>query len=57
MLEESEILESIAKLKKGKTAVPDALPIDIYKLFKDKLVGPLKEMYEESFQNGYLHPH
>ncbi len=56
MLEESEILESIAKLKNGKTAGPDALPIDIYKLFKDKLVGPLKEMYEESFQNGYLPP-
>ncbi len=56
MLEESEILESIAKLKNGKTAGPDALPIDIYKLFKDKLVGPLKEMYEDSFQNGYLPP-
>ncbi len=27
-----------------------------YKLFKGKLVGPLKEMYEESFQNGYLPP-
>ncbi len=27
-----------------------------YKLFKGKWVGPLKEMYEESFQNGYLSP-
>lgn len=35
-------------------AGPDALQIDIYKLFKDKLIGPLKDMYEESFQNGTL---
>lgn len=54
--EESEVMESISKLKNGKSAGPDGLPIDIYKLFKNKLVGPLKEMYAESFQNGYLPP-
>lgn len=55
-LEESEILESISVLKNGKSAGPDGLPFDINKLFKNKLVCPLKEMYAESFQNGYLPP-
>lgn len=56
IFEESEVIESISKLKNSKSAGPDGLPIDIYKLFKNKLFGPLKEMYAESFQNGYLPP-
>ncbi len=56
VLESQEILEAINHMKGGKTAGPDALPIDIYKLFKDKLISPLKDMYEESFQNGTLPP-
>lgn len=31
-----EIFEAITHMKGGKAAGPDGLPIDIYKLFKDK---------------------
>uniref|UniRef100_A0A671UDU8 Reverse transcriptase domain-containing protein n=1 Tax=Sparus aurata TaxID=8175 RepID=A0A671UDU8_SPAAU len=43
-------------MKGGKSAGPDGRPIDIYKLFKNKLISPLKDMYEESFQKGSLPP-
>ena len=45
-LESQEISEAINHTKGGKTAGPDGLPIDIYKLFKNKLITPLKDMYE-----------
>lgn len=55
-LQSQEIAEAINHMKRGKTAGPDGLLIDIYKRFKNKLINPLKNMYEESFQNGTLPP-
>lgn len=41
-------------MKGGKTSGPDGLPIDIYKLFKTKLIAPLLDVCLESFQTGCL---
>lgn len=51
-----ELLKAIAIMKSGKTAGPDGIPIDIYKAFKEKLVHPLMDMYEESLNTGILPP-
>lgn len=51
-----EISEAVSAMNAGKTAGPDGLPIDIYKMFKDKLVAPLYEMFKESYANGILPP-
>ncbi len=53
-LDASEIADAIANMSGGKTAGPDGLPIDIYKIIKDKLIKPLLTMYEEAFQRGCL---
>lgn len=50
------ILKAIDNIKGGKAAGLDGLLVDSYKQFKDKLVNPLKEMFKESFTNGYLPP-
>ena len=42
--------------KNGKTVGPDSLPIDIYKAFKDQLIRPLFEMFEESLEAGISTP-
>ena len=47
---------AILNMKGGKASGPDGLPIDIYKLFKEKLIAPLLDMYAESFERGYLPP-
>jgi hypothetical protein len=47
-----EISDAISNMKGGQAAGPDGLPIDISKIFKDKLQGPLLDMYAESFQQG-----
>lgn len=41
-------------MRGGKAAGPDGLPVDIYKIFKDKLIKPLLAMYDEAFQQGCL---
>lgn len=51
-----ELLKAIAIMRSGKRAGPDGLPIDIYKAFKEKLVHPLMDMYEESLHAGILRP-
>ena len=43
-------------MKGGKAPGPDGLPIDIYNIFKNKLLSPLHDMLEESFQLGELPP-
>lgn len=53
-LDASEIAGAIANMRGGKAAGPDGLPVDIYKIFKDKLIEPLLAMYEEAFQQGCL---
>lgn len=51
-----ELLKAIDTMKNGKTAGPDGLPIDIFKAFKEKIVHPLINMYEESLESGILPP-
>lgn len=43
-------------MKGGKAPGPDGLPIDIYKIFKNKLLSPLLDMFVESFSSGKLPP-
>uniref|UniRef100_A0A671X7A5 Reverse transcriptase domain-containing protein n=1 Tax=Sparus aurata TaxID=8175 RepID=A0A671X7A5_SPAAU len=49
-----EISHAIDKLKGGRAPGPDGLPLDIYKIFKDKLISPLFDMFMDSFQTGEL---
>lgn len=53
-LDASEIADAVTNMRGGKAAGPDGLPVDIYKIFKDKLIGPILAMYEEAFQQGRL---
>lgn len=53
-LDALEIADAITNMKGGKAAGPDGLPVDIYKIFKDKLIKPLLAMYDESFHQGRL---
>lgn len=39
-----EVSEAIASLKGGKTPGPDGIPIELYKIFKTKLIPPLLDM-------------
>lgn len=43
-----EISKAIVNMKRGKAAGPDAIPIDVYELFKEKLIAPVLDMYVES---------
>lgn len=52
----AEISEAIDKMKGGKAPGPDGLPIDIYKIFKNKLLSPLLDMFVESFNSGKFPP-
>lgn len=49
-----DVSNAITNMKGGKAPGPDGLPIDIYKLFKEKLIGPLLDVYVESFKSGSL---
>lgn len=51
-----ELSEALIKIKGGKTAGPDGIPVDIYKAFKEKLLPPLLEMVQETFEKGCLPP-
>lgn len=52
----AEISEAIDKMKGVKVPGPNGLPIDIYKIFKNKLLSPLLDMFVESFTSGKLPP-
>lgn len=41
-------------MNSGKAPGPDGLPIEFYKEFKSKLVQPLLDMYNESYELGML---
>lgn len=51
-----ELSEALIKMKGGKTAGPDGIPVDIHKAFKEKLLPPLLEMVKEIFEKGCLPP-
>lgn len=47
---------AISSMKGAKCPGPDGIPIEIYKIFKDKLITPLLDMNNESLNNGSLPP-
>lgn len=49
-----EVQGAISIMKNGKTAGPHCLPFD--KAFKEKLAQPLRNMFEESLENGIFPP-
>lgn len=51
-----EIGQAIDSMKSGKRAGPDGIPIDLYKKFKNKLLVPILDMFEEIFQSNFLPP-
>ncbi len=55
-VELSELEEALACMRAGRAAGPDALPIDFYKTFKDKLLPRLLIMFEEAFRTNSLPP-
>uniref|UniRef100_A0A669E357 Reverse transcriptase domain-containing protein n=1 Tax=Oreochromis niloticus TaxID=8128 RepID=A0A669E357_ORENI len=48
----NDVSDAITNMRGGKASGPDGLPIDIYKLFKAKLIPPLLDVYLESFKTG-----
>uniref|UniRef100_A0AAR2INH7 Reverse transcriptase domain-containing protein n=1 Tax=Pygocentrus nattereri TaxID=42514 RepID=A0AAR2INH7_PYGNA len=51
-----EISQAIKSINSGKAPGPDGFPIEFYKIFKEKLIIPLFNMYEEAFKNEALPP-
>lgn len=51
-----EISQAIQSINSGKVPGPDGFPIEFYKTFKEKLLIPLINMFEESYQTGTLPP-
>lgn len=49
-----ELSTAIDNIKVGRTPGPDGIPIEIYKVFKYRLMAPLLEMFKESFHNRIL---
>lgn len=49
-----DLCDAVGEMSSGKAPGPDGLPIEFYKTFKRQLVGPLLDMYEESFIEGTL---
>lgn len=52
----NELSEAIDKMKGGKAPGQDGIPMDFYKLFKNKLLSPLFDMLSDSFKSGELPP-
>lgn len=51
-----EIIEAIDAMNAGKAAGPHGSPFYIYKEFKGKLLIPIMEMFQGSYENGSLPP-
>lgn len=51
-----EVLQAIHALKGGKAPGPDGFGPEFYKTFSQELVGPLTDMYLDSFNSGFLPP-
>lgn len=55
-LKAEELSLALDNMKGGETPGPDGIPIEIYKIFRTKLIPPLIEMYHESLRSGSLPP-
>lgn len=53
-IEVADLNAAINCMNSGKAPGPDGLPIDIYKIFCDKLITPMIDMINESFNIGEL---
>lgn len=51
-----ELSQAIQNINSGKVSGPDGLPIEFYKTFREKLLSPLLNMFNESYQNETLPP-
>lgn len=51
-----DLCEAISSMSSGKAPGPDGIPIEFYKRFKEKLVQPLLDMFNESYKIGTLPP-
>ncbi len=47
-----ELSIAIDSIKGGKTPGPDGIPIEVYKMFKHRVMLPLLEMFMESFHRN-----
>lgn len=55
-ISEQEVREAIGNLQGGKAPGPDGFSSEFYKQFTDYIVGPLTNMFSESFTSGCLPP-
>uniref|UniRef100_A0A3B3YM34 Reverse transcriptase domain-containing protein n=1 Tax=Poecilia mexicana TaxID=48701 RepID=A0A3B3YM34_9TELE len=51
-----ELKMALSHMNSGKAPGPDGLPIELYKKFPDKLLPPLLEAFNESYEKGTLPP-
>uniref|UniRef100_A0A3P9KVD9 Endonuclease/exonuclease/phosphatase domain-containing protein n=1 Tax=Oryzias latipes TaxID=8090 RepID=A0A3P9KVD9_ORYLA len=56
-ISKEEVSEAIFALKGGKAPGPDGFGPEFYKTFCKMLVGPLTDMFVDSFEKGFLPPH
>ena len=55
-ISKEEVLQAIRTLKGGKAPGPDGFGPEFYKTFSQELVGPLTDMYLDSFNRSCLPP-
>uniref|UniRef100_A0A8P4KRJ8 Reverse transcriptase domain-containing protein n=1 Tax=Dicentrarchus labrax TaxID=13489 RepID=A0A8P4KRJ8_DICLA len=55
-ISKEEVLQAIRTLKGGKAPGPDGFGPEFYKTFSQEIVGPLTDMYLDSFTRGCLPP-
>uniref|UniRef100_A0A3P9IJZ9 Reverse transcriptase domain-containing protein n=1 Tax=Oryzias latipes TaxID=8090 RepID=A0A3P9IJZ9_ORYLA len=55
-ISKEEVSEAISALKGGKAPGPDGFGPEFYKTFSKMLVGPLTDMFVDSFEKGFLPP-
>ena len=51
-----DLYDAMSSMNSGKAPGPDGIPIEFYKKFKQKLVQPLLDMFNESYKTGTLPP-
>lgn len=51
-----DLYDVMISMNNGKAPGPDGMPIEFYKKFKEKLVKPLLDMFNESYETGILPP-
>ena len=55
-ISKEEVLQAILTLKGGKAPGPEGFGLEFYKTFSQEIVGPLTDMYLDSFNRGCLPP-